>query len=205
MNLFPTASAPFYSSVRYANLVTDLKMRVISGELKGRKLLQPRGVDLRPTTDKVKEALFNILSPYLQGSFFLDLYAGSGSIGIEAASRGAASVTFVEKNRENFFLIRKNIASFDLSEKVTLFHGTVLDFLKTNCGAFDLAYVDPPYEDNDLLERLQTLGSSDTIRPQGIVVIEHFHKRELPPAFGTLTLSRQVRYGTTALTFYVKK
>jgi 16S rRNA (guanine(966)-N(2))-methyltransferase RsmD len=188
----------------FRSFLSNNKMRIISGKFKGRRL-QPHGVDLRPTTDKVREALFNILAPDVQGAAFLDLYAGSGSIGIEAFSRGAEHVVFVEQEKQNVLLIRKNIASLALSEKVTLFYGSVLDFLKTNKATFDLVYVDPPYEDNDLLERLQTLGSSDTISPQGIVVIEHFHKQELPQDFGTLALSRQVRYGGTALTFYVKK
>jgi 16S rRNA (guanine(966)-N(2))-methyltransferase RsmD len=180
-------------------------MRIIAGILRGRKLFQPRGVDLRPTTDKVKEALFNILSPHLPGAVFLDLYAGSGSIGIEAISRGARHVVFVEKNKQNVLLIQKNLSQFDLTAKVTTFHGTALDFLKTNKESFNLIYIDPPYEENDLSERLQTLGGSDTIAQQGVVVIEHFHKRDLPPSFEKLELFRRTRYGGTALSFYVKK
>ncbi|MEK7286708.1 MAG: 16S rRNA (guanine(966)-N(2))-methyltransferase RsmD [Nitrospirota bacterium] len=180
-------------------------MRIIAGTLKGRKLFQPQGVNLRPTADKIREAVFNILAPNVPGAAFLDLYAGSGSIGIEAVSRGAKPVVLVEQEKQNVLLIRKNMTSLALTEKITLFHGSVLDFLKTNQATFDLVYVDPPYEDNDLLERLQTLGSFDTIRPEGIVVIEHFHKQEFPQDFGTLALSRQIRYGGTALTFYVKK
>lgn len=180
-------------------------MRVISGIMKGRKLLPSSGLDLRPTTDKVKEAIFNILSPDISGACFLDLYAGTGSIGIEAISRGAARVVFVERDKKHALLIRKNLSLFALLGKTALFEATARDFIKKNTESFDLCYIDPPYEDDDITSVLQTLGSSDTIRPQGIVVIEHFHKREFVASFGELSFLKQVRYGGTALSFYEKK
>lgn len=180
-------------------------MRVIAGIMKGSKLLPARGLLLRPTTDKVKEALFNILSADILGASFLDLYAGSGSIGIEAISRGATRVVFVEKDKKHALLIRKNLSLFSPSCSSAIFEGTAHVFLEKTKESFDLAYIDPPYEDNGITSLLQTLGRFDTMSPQGIVVIEHFHKREFPPDFGGLLFSRQVRYGGTALSFYVKK
>ncbi|MBI3358019.1 MAG: 16S rRNA (guanine(966)-N(2))-methyltransferase RsmD [Nitrospirae bacterium] len=180
-------------------------MRIIAGIMKGRKLLLPRGLHLRPTTDKVKEAIFNILSAEISGASFLDLFSGSGSIGIEAISRGAKRVVFVEKDKKHALLIRKNLSLFPSNNPIAIFEGSAQDFLKTTKELFDLAYIDPPYEDNDLPSLLLTLGSSDTIRPNGIAVIEHFYKREFHPSFGKLIFLRQVRYGGTALSFYVKK
>jgi len=173
--------------------------------MKGRRLAPSSGLGLRPTTDKVKEAIFNILSPDIAGASFLDLYAGTGSIGIEAMSRGAAQAVFVEKDKKHALLIRKNLSLFSLLRKTAIFEGTARDFIKTNKESFDLAYIDPPYEDDDITSVLLTLGCSDTIRPDGMVIIEHFHKREFPPSFGGLSFLRQVRYGGTALSFYVKK
>lgn len=194
-------------------------MRVISGIMKGRKLLPSSRLNLRPTTDKVKEALFNILSPDISGATFLDLYAGTGSIGIEAMSRGAKRVVFVEKDKKNALLIRKNLALFpSLSPhlasptrgegskgKTAIFEQTAHNFINTCKESFDLAYIDPPYENNDLTSVLITLGSSDTISPNGIAVIEHFHKQEFPSSFGALSFLKQVRYGGTTLSFYEKK
>jgi len=191
-------------------------MRVIAGIMKGKRLLLPRGVTLRPTADKVKEALFNILSADISGARFLDLYAGSGSIGIEAISRGASRAVFVEKDKKHLLLIRKNlsVSSENVAQPVytAVFYGTAQNFITTNKESFDLAYIDPPYEENEIDSILQTLGRSDTIRPQGIVVIEHFHKREFPSFFGEgvpglcgLSFLKRFRYGGTALSFYVKK
>jgi 16S rRNA (guanine(966)-N(2))-methyltransferase RsmD len=180
-------------------------MRVIAGIMKGRRFLLPQGVKLRPTTDKVREALFNILSADIEGASFLDLYAGTGSIGIEAISRGAKQVVFVEKEKKHALLIRKNLSLFSASCSSAIFEGTAHDFIKTNKQSFDLCYIDPPYEDNDLASVLQTLGGSDTMRPQGIAMIEHFYKQEMSLSYEALSFLRKVRYGGTALSFYVKK
>lgn len=182
-----------------------MSLRVIAGIMKGRKLLPSSGLNIRPTTDKVKEALFNILSSDISGASFLDLYAGTGSMGIEAMSRGAERVVFVEKDKKNALLIRKNLALFARLGKTAIFEGTAHNFINRCKESFDLAYIDPPYENNDLTPVLITLGSSDTIRPNGIAVIEHFHKREFPSSFGALSFLKQVRYGGTALSFYEKK
>jgi len=178
-------------------------MRIIAGDAKGRRLFSPKGENLRPTSDKVKEALFNILAFRIVSASFLDLYAGCGSVGIEAISRGAKNVVFVEKNKTNILLLKKNLSLFPDYHAVHVFEGTVLHFLKKNKDTFDIIFIDPPYAEGNE-EILQTLGCYDNISPGGLVIIEHFHKKNLPDTAGVLSLLKRYRYGGTTLTFYVK-
>ncbi len=178
-------------------------MRVIAGTMRGRKLCSPgRGLTLRATSDKVKEALFNIIAPQIEGAEFLDLYAGSGAVGIEAVSRGAKRVVFVEQDRKNVALLKKNLSLCSDEDDITLFEGAAADFLRNNRGPFDIVFIDPPYADTE--NGLQWLSCCDTIRPQGQAIIEHFHKVALPDTVGDLMFSRRYRYGGTVLSFYVK-
>jgi len=179
------------------------KMRIISGDAKGRRLFSPKGINLRPTSDKVREALFNILALRIPGASFLDLYAGSGAVGMEAISRGAKRVVFVEKNKTNLLLLKKNLSLLHGDSEVEVFEGTVFNFLKRNKNRFDMIFVDPPYAEGGK-EALQTLRCCDTVQKSGLVIIEHFHKTNLPDTVGDLSLLKQYRYGGTALTVYVK-
>ena len=179
------------------------KMRIIAGEAKGRKLFSPAGIGLRPTSDKVREALFNILAFQIAGTSFLDLYAGSGAVGIEAMSRGAQKVVFVEKDRAHITLLKKNLSLFQNHHDVEIFEGTALHFLKINKNQFDIIFIDPPYAEG-AEEILQTVGGCDIIPPRGIAIIEHFHKTNLPDTVGGLSLLKRYRYGGTTLTSYVK-
>ena len=179
-------------------------MRIIAGNFKGRKLFAYSTAKLRPTSEKVKEALFNILAPQIEDASFLDLYAGSGSIGIEAVSRGAKQAVFVENNRQHLLLLKKNISLLPSREQVPIVESSVLDFLKRNKTPFDLIFLDPPYED-DLEGLLQTLAQCDTIGPDSLVIVEHFHKKNIPDQIGDLSLLRRYPYGGTALSFYVRK
>ena len=178
-------------------------MRIIAGDAKGRRLFSPKGENLRPTSDKVKEALFNILAFRIVGASFLDLYAGSGSVGIEAISRGAKNVAFVEKNKTNILLLKKNLSLFPDHHAIHVFEGTALHFLKKNKDVFDIVFIDPPYADGSEAI-LQALGCYDKIPSDGLVIIEHFHKQTLPDMAGSLSFLKQYRYGGTALTLYVK-
>ncbi len=180
-------------------------MRVVAGTMRGRKLFSPAKLNLRATSDKVKEALFNIIAFKIEGASFLDLYAGSGSIGIEAISRGAKKVVFIEKDKKNMALLKKNLTLCPQREVGTVFEGTAEDFLKRTNNQFNIAFIDPPYGESDLENRLQTLGNCDTIRSEGIVIVEHFHKTNLPNDVGDLSFLKRYRYGGTALSFYVKK
>lgn len=179
-------------------------MRVIAGTLKGRRLDAPTWAGLRPTSDKLRETLFNVLAPRIQGARVLDGYAGTGAVGIEALSRGAAHVTFVEEDRRAAALIAANLQKCRISNGYAIIQSSVLqaiDRLKTNHGepAFDLILFDPPYA-SDFHDALQHVG--DIVKPDGVVVLEHARKSEPPIAPGRLTRVRELKSGDSALTFY---
>lgn len=180
-------------------------MRIISGALKGRRLSAPPGRQVRPTSDKVKEALFNILSDRIEGASFLDLYAGIGSIGIEAISREAKEVTFVEGDKRPLEYLKKNLVACSVQERAKLFRLPVSDFLKKKKAMlFDVIFIDPPYQSQEIEKILPTVAVGDMIPEKGIVIIEHFHKKKLPEKIGAIHLSRSCKYGETVLSFYVK-
>lgn len=183
-------------------------MRITAGTMKGRKLKVPCGLDLRPTSDKVKEALFNILSNQIAGATLLDLYAGTGSIGIEALSRGAGNVIFIENNLRHLQYLKKNLALFSFEGKVEIFAIAASDFLKKSKKlhrSFDIIFVDPPYASNEVEKILPMLQEGDMITDQGMVIIEHFHKKALPEKEGNLFFLKKYKYGETVLSFYAKK
>ncbi len=178
-------------------------MRVIAGTLKGRKLDPPAWEGLRPTSDKLRETLFNILAPRIEGARVLDGYAGTGAVGIEALSRGAAHVTFVENDRRATALIAGNLDKCRILNGYAIIQSTVLQAttqLRTNKEpAFDVILLDPPYA-SDFHDALQHVG--DIVKPDGVVVLEHARKSEPPVAPGRLTRVRDVKSGDSVLTFY---
>jgi 16S rRNA (guanine966-N2)-methyltransferase len=186
----------------------EVIMRIIAGTMKGRKLKAPSGLELRPTSDKVKEALFNILASRIEGANLLDLYAGTGSIGIDALSRGAQSVVFVENNKRHFQFLKKNLASYPLEGRAETFATAAADFLrkarKSN-RSFDIIFIDPPYQSKEIEKILPILQEGDMITTHGLVVIEHFHKKSLPETVGNLSFLKKYKYGETILSFYAKK
>jgi 16S rRNA (guanine(966)-N(2))-methyltransferase RsmD len=160
-------------------------------------------VDTRPTAGRVKEAVFNILSERLAGARFLDLYAGTGLIGIEALSRGAAEATFVESDATCCRLLKTNLEQSGYASKSEVFRIPVSRFLKHSSRAlFDIVFVDPPYHTGEGEKILPSLGSGAIIRPDGVLVIEHFHKVEFPSKIGRLTRLKTYRYGDTLLSIY---
>ena len=176
-------------------------MRVIAGTLKGRTLGAPTWDGLRPTSDKLRETLFNILAPRIAGARVLDGYAGTGAIGIEALSRGAAHVAFVEQDRRALALIRANLATCGISDGYAIIEASVLqafDRLKRE-PAFDVILLDPPYA-SDIQDVLPQLG--EIVKPDGVLVFEHARKSAPPLTAGRLTRARDVRSGDSALTFY---
>jgi len=180
-------------------------MRIISGSHKGRKLYAPPGLDVRPTSDKVKQALFNILSDRIEGASFLDLYAGIGSVGIEALSRGASRVVFVEKSKRHLGFLKKNLSVSPFEGRFDLFHMDAADFLKKKKpGPFSLVFIDPPYEGEEIEKTLPLLGEGDMIADDGMAIIQHFHKKILAEQVGRLHFIRQYKYGETVLSFYGK-
>jgi len=179
-------------------------MRVIAGTLKGRKLDPPAWEGLRPTSDKLRETLFNVLAPRMAGARVLDGYAGTGAVGIEALSRGAAHVTFVEQDPRACALIAGNLKKCRISNGYAIIQSTVLqaiDRLKQSYGepAFDVILLDPPYA-SDFHDALQHVG--EVVKPDGIVVVEHARKRAAPLAPGRLTRVREIGSGDSALTLY---
>ncbi|MFQ5588618.1 MAG: 16S rRNA (guanine(966)-N(2))-methyltransferase RsmD [Nitrospiria bacterium] len=179
-------------------------MNIISGKLKGRKIFAPGGLSLRPTPNKVREALFNILSNRVSGASFLDLYAGTGAVGIEALSRGATFAVFVEHDRRHRQFLNKNLMACGLNGQSAVFRSDATDFLKTTDQSFDLVFLDPPYAGEDIEKVLPRLNEGDIIAKNGCLIIEHFHKRALPEAFESIRFLKKYRYGETSLSFYGK-
>jgi 16S rRNA (guanine(966)-N(2))-methyltransferase RsmD len=178
--------------------------RVIGGQGRGRRLKTPAGEKTRPTGARVRQTLFDILAPEIAGSRFLDLCAGGGGVGLEALSRGAAKVVLVDRSPGAVQAIRANAAAMSaLGGHVEAFRqeaATALAGLAAAGHRFDVVFLDPPYE-SDLYLPLLEAGES-VLDDGGVVVAEHFHKRELPATIGRLLRARSVRIGDHRLTFY---
>lgn len=179
-------------------------MRVIAGHFKGRRLKTPTWPGLRPTSDKLRETLFNVLAPHVRGARVLDACAGTGALGIEALSRGAAVVTFVEQDPRAVALIAENLAHCGVSEGYAIIRASIaraVEGLRADPAfvPFDFILLDPPYEEpaDDPLARL-----SELVSPGGTVVLEHRRRREPPAAVGRLARRRAIVSGDSALTFY---
>jgi len=180
-------------------------VRIISGEFRGRKLKTPKGNRVRPTSDRAKETLFNLLGDRVEGAAFLDLFAGSGSVGLEAASRGAAEVVLVEKDSAVFALVRENLALCRSSERVTalLMDGAgSLDLFREQGRSFDMIFLDPPYRDPAAYGLIQRIDREGLLAPGGMLVAEHDRRRLLPEQEGSLARVRQKRIGDTVFSFY---
>jgi 16S rRNA (guanine966-N2)-methyltransferase len=181
--------------------------RVIAGSARGTRLLSP-GTGTRPLGDRVKETLFAILEPDLAGAKVLDLFAGSGAGGIEAMSRGAADVVFVERDSGACQAIAENLRRARVSERASVVRGDTIKYLAergTSDGPFDIVLIDPPYAEPQLLEAaLASLAAAATalLSPRAWVVAKHFWRTPPPQAVGLLASVRTRRFGETALAFY---
>ena len=174
-------------------------MRVIAGTARGLQLRAPRDRSTRPITDRVKETLFDILGPTVVDARVLDLYAGSGAIGIEALSRGASRATFVERGAPALRALRQNLEATRMSERATVVAGEVLPFLdRRSDRGWDLAVLDPPYEERSILAPLERLAARMELG--GTVVVKHFWRTPVPEPAGLHTV-RVRRFGETSLTF----
>jgi len=172
-------------------------MRVITGICRGRKLLEPVGYDVRPTTDQVKESLFNIIQFDIEGRKALDLFAGTGQLGIEALSRGAASCTFVDSARDSVRLVKENLRRCGLSGRVL--QCDALGFLKTG-ERFDLIFVDPPYGSGLDGKAMLAVKEFDILSPGGIMIVESRPETVLPEMGADWGVTRTYRYGKIRLT-----
>ena len=181
-------------------------MRVIAGIHRGRRLYGPGKLALRPTSDRVREALFSILGNRCDGSRFLDLYAGTGAVGIEAVSRGAQHVTSVESTRDALKLLQQNLKLCHLGDEISVLNKTVRDFLNRSDqwnGPYDIVFADPPYaETAELLSLLAEPKTNDLFVPDSWLIIEHAKKTPLPMSLGGAQFLRRYRYGDTALSLY---
>jgi 16S rRNA (guanine966-N2)-methyltransferase len=182
-------------------------MRIIAGTFRSRTLEAPAGLATRPTSDRLRETLFNVLAPRIKGAAFLDLYAGSGAMGVEALSRGAERVTFVERAPAALKVLRGNLARLALIAGFRIAPGSVGAFLRRpdTSATFDLVFLDPPYD--AATEYSITLGllggtAAKLLAPESMVIAEHRRKEKLEGRYGSLSRTRLLEQGDAALSFY---
>ncbi|MGX9133555.1 16S rRNA (guanine(966)-N(2))-methyltransferase RsmD [Rummeliibacillus sp. JY-2-4R] len=180
-------------------------MRVISGERKGMPLKAVNGMTTRPTTDKVKESLFNIIGPYFNGGIVLDLFAGSGGLGIESLSRGMDKAIFIEKDGRAFQNLKDNITKCRYEDRSELYRNDATRALKILIKKevqADLIFLDPPYKKHQYYEMVEDIVLNNVISKEGTIVCEHDTEIELPVAFLDFHKVREERYGGTIISFY---
>jgi 16S rRNA (guanine966-N2)-methyltransferase len=182
-------------------------VRVIAGKFKSRPLRALSGMDTRPTSDRLRETLFNVLTAgnpaALEGTDWLDLFAGTGAVGIEALSRGAHRVTFVDSSRAAVAVIRENLKSLGIVEEFGILAYKAQRALRELDKSFDYIFIDPPYAKHDLYEEtLAFVGGSGLLRPNSVVIVEHDKRFDPGETAGTLQRSRSLVQGDSALSFY---
>ena len=180
-------------------------MRITTGKYKGRNLERPRGI--RPTQDKTRKALFDILGD-IEGLSFLELFAGSGAVGLEALSRGAGELALVERNPDCLLALKKNVEALKITQNCAIYpidSQKAIENFHQKRKSFDMIFLDPPYYQDLAKKTLQTLEAYDILSPNGLIVVQHFKKENLPEGPGVLTLFRQYKYGSAVLSFFEKK
>jgi 16S rRNA (guanine(966)-N(2))-methyltransferase RsmD len=183
-------------------------MRIIAGKYRGRRLKSPPSLRTRPTSDRLRETLFNILAPWIEGARFLDLCSGTGAVGIEALSRGAQHVTFVDQSKKMGALIKANLAMLQVAaDEYEIVTTETSEFLRRKANskltAYDIVFFDPPYA-SDYAPALSFLGrhGDQLLSDEGLITVEHHTKKELPDAAGNLKRYRLLKQGDAALSFY---
>lgn len=172
-------------------------MRVIAGEYRSRRIEAPSGLECRPTPDRLREALFNILQTRLEGAVFVDVFAGSGSVGIEALSRGARRAIFVERQRAHADVLRANLKALGAEGRAAVFTGKALDVMRHQTG--DIVFLDPPYDQVEEYTKLLDLLGQD---PPPLVLAQHSKRLALPERAGGLERYRELRQGDNVISFY---
>ena len=179
-------------------------MRIIAGTARSLPLKTIEGLDTRPTTDKIKETLFNMLQADIPGCYFLDLFAGSGQMGIEALSRGAERCVFVDAREEACRLIRENLKRTKLFQEAEVVRGDYMDYLNRCRERFSIIFLDPPYAEEYLENAIKRITEIDILQTDGIIVAERPLGKELPWEFDGYQRSKDYKYGKTLLTIYRK-
>jgi 16S rRNA (guanine(966)-N(2))-methyltransferase RsmD len=175
-------------------------MRVIAGEYRSRRLMSLPGLETRPTPDRLRETLFNILAPMIEGTVFVDAYAGTGSVGIEAISRGARHAVFIEKDREAVEAIKANLASLDIKSRGRIIRGAAALHLASIDA--DIVFIDPPYpKDKEYQAALDVLSA----KPPALTIVQHSVRYAIPDDYEALVRTRTVRQGDNALSFFKAK
>ncbi len=178
-------------------------MRVITGTARGRKLETLSGDDVRPTTDVVKEAVFSIIQFSIEGRAFLDAFAGSGQMGIEALSRGAKTASFLDSSRNSINIIKKNLKTTGLSDKAIVRNTDTIGFLSSTSECFDIIFLDPPYKTGLLEQALEK--AVNVVSKSGYIVCEHPKEEELPAEVGDFAVKKNYQYGKIRITIYSHK
>ena len=183
-------------------------MRVIGGNARGRRLKVPKGQAVRPTSDRVKEALFNILPHDLSGIRLLDLFAGTGNVSIEAISRGAAEAILIDSSEKSGKVIRENLRSLNFTDRASVRIVPVsraLRLLARRGETFDMIFLDPPYQRSWVRACLEPISSGNLLRKSGTLVVEHSAREQPETEYGSLVLKDQRKYGDTWLSFFEHK
>ncbi len=173
-------------------------MRIIAGEAKGRKLIVPKNLDIRPTGDRVKESIFNMISPYVGGAVVVDVFAGTGNLGLEAISRGAEKVYFVDSSPLSLEMVKENISITGFSEQSSIIKGHYERALKDIPQKADIFFLDPPYNKGYVMDCVRCISSYEKVSHEGILVIEH-NKEEVPDKYEKFQLIKRKRYGITTI------
>ena len=172
-------------------------MRVIGGEFRSRVLKSIPGLDVRPTPDRLRETLFNVLAPRIEGTVFADLYAGTGAVGIEALSRGASAAIFVDQSRAAVNVVRENLRSLGLEPRAMVRHGRAAAVLAQLDA--DIFFIDPPYKLELEYDRSLTILGE---KPAGLLIAQHDHRLKLAETYGAFQRTRVLKHGDNALSFY---
>ena len=177
-------------------------MRIIAGFYKGRRLYTPNDRNIRPTTDKVKEAIFSMIAPNIEDAVAVDLFAGTGNLGLEALSRGAAHCYFGDNSRESINLIKQNIVYCNASNVSTIYAGDYAKVLEKIKQKADVIFLDPPYREGLMLDCLSKITELDLLAEDGIIIAEHGAKEDLPEKIYGLVKQKEKKYGTITISIY---
>lgn len=176
-------------------------MRIISGSRRGHKLLEFEGRDVRPTTDRVKEAMFNLIQGFCPGSKCLDMFAGSGALSLEAVSRGAEKAVLLDKDKKSIDIIKKNVQSLDFTDRCEVRNEDCFDYAKRTSEKFDIIFLDPPYNKGFIEPVLSAIVENELLSEGGIVILES-DNTDFKMDFQGLEILKQRRYGRTYITIY---